>query len=55
VKFYDQSLTARSWAIPNEEAVKNIFEDAIKGINSRTLQPSTAMNKMGQQLRLLLQ
>lgn len=53
--FYNQSLTARSWPVPNEEASKKIFQDAVVGLNSRTLKPNEAINKIEQQLRLLVQ
>ncbi len=48
--FNRQSLTARSWRQPDEEAVKKIFSDMIESILSGRLSPQKALEQAGNEI-----
>lgn len=52
--FYRQSLIARSWAVPDYEASRRLFKDAIEAVSNKTVDSADAVNKLREQLRLLL-
>ncbi len=52
--FYKQSLIARSWPIPDENATLRIFGDAVESIITRATTPEQATARIEEQLKLLL-
>jgi len=52
--FWKQTLTARSWAIPDEKAVRRLFEDVIESIVTGASSPQEAVNLLRGQLGLLM-
>ena len=52
--FYRQALIARGWAIPDNAATRNLFQDAIDSVVSGTSDSSKTMDNLGQRLDLLL-
>lgn len=52
--FWRQALISRSWPVPDYQKTKQIFEDTIESLSTRSLNPSQAFNQMKEQLRLLL-
>ena len=52
--FAQQALIARDWPIPDEQAVRRIFSDAIDGIASGAYTPGAALGRINEQLQLLL-
>ena len=53
--FYRQALIAKTWPIPDEKAVKKIFEEAAEAVNTRSLNAQQAVSQMLSQLSLLVQ
>ena len=53
--FFRQALIARSWPVPDEEASRRIFEEALNGLASRAITPEQAVARISQQLSRLLQ
>ncbi len=52
---YRQTLTARSFPVPDEEiVVRRVFIEAIDSVNTRARTPAQAITRLQQQLRLLL-
>lgn len=52
--FHRQSLIARSWSIPNESAVRRLFENAIDGVASKKTAAKDAVDTLRDQLKPLL-
>ena len=52
--FARQALIARSWPIPDEPAVRRIFNDALDATANKTLTIPEALGRIREQLRLLL-
>lgn len=52
--YYRQALSAKNWPVPDEQKIKNIFKEAIEQTAAKTISADQAINRLGQQLRLLL-
>ncbi len=52
--FFRQSLIAAGWPVPDEQAVKSLFEETINAINTRTYDPDRALSRLRQRLNLFL-
>lgn len=52
--FFRQSLTARSWPVPDAEAARKIFEEAMESIASRALTPAQAVGWLASRLLQIL-
>ena len=52
--FWKQALIAESWPVPDEKAAKRVFQDAMETVITKTATPDQAVNKLREQLRLLL-
>ena len=52
--FYRQALIARTWPVPNEPAVRNLFGNMISSILSKKSSPSEALDRMRDELGLLI-
>lgn len=52
--FFRQSLTARSWPVPDEEAARKIFEESLDSIASRALAPAQAVGWLASRLLQIL-
>lgn len=52
--FYRKALIARSWTIPDENAVSKIFKDAVDSTASRAITSQQAASRITEQLQLLL-
>lgn len=52
--FWKQALIAKSWPVPDEKAAKRIFQDALEPVLTKVTTPDQAVNKLREQLRLLL-
>jgi multiple sugar transport system substrate-binding protein len=52
--YWRQALSARSWFIPDEKRVRNLFRDVIEPVAARTIGAEEAINRLEQQLKLLL-
>ena len=51
--FWQQSLIARSWPVPDDMPARRVFNDAIDSVVSRTSSPNDAITRLESQLRLL--
>lgn len=54
IPFWRQSLIARTFAVPDERALKRLFGDAIDSISSRAQSPAGAVGRLREQVQLLL-
>lgn len=52
--FYDQVLSARSWRIPNRDAVDRIFRDMLDTVVRANISPGEALQRAESQLQLLV-
>lgn len=52
--FWKQALIAKSWPVPDEKAVKRIFQDALESVLTKAASSDQAVSKLREQLRLLL-
>lgn len=52
--FAKQALVAKSWPIPDEQAVRRLFEEAVESAVSGFETPNQAARKLGDKLKLLL-
>lgn len=52
--FWKQSLIAKSWPVPDEKAVKRVFQDAMESVITKSATSDQAAGKLREQLRLLL-
>ncbi len=51
---YRQALSAKSWPIPDETASRRLFAEAVRSAVTRSAAPDQAINKLREQLRLLM-
>lgn len=51
--FWRQSLTARSWLVPDDMATRRLFAEAIDAVLSHSADPAGAVSRLESQLRLL--
>lgn len=52
--FWRQALIAKGWPVPHERAAQNLFEQTITSIVSKESRPEEALQRMREQMRLLL-
>lgn len=53
--FYRQALIAKTWPVPDEKKTKNLFKEAVDAVIAQKTPPTEAMNRMREQLSLLIQ
>lgn len=51
--FFRQALIAKTWPVPEDKAVRRIFQEAVEGVGSRSLSPDQAASQILSQLSLL--
>ncbi|KKS36718.1 MAG: Extracellular solute-binding protein family 1 [Parcubacteria group bacterium GW2011_GWA2_42_14] len=52
--FYGQSLSAKSWLIPDENQIYLIFKDIVESLSSKIFSPSTILTRANDRLNQLL-
>ncbi len=52
--FWKQALIAKSWPVPDEKAAERVFKEALESVLTKTASSDQAVNKLQEQLRLLI-